>query len=55
MPKFKPYDYCQSSIVIMNYEDQLQPRRRLAVSVAEIIQSTPRYLWLLSNHTYRTQ
>lgn len=25
MPKFKPYDYRQSSMVVINHEDQLQP------------------------------
>lgn len=25
MPKFIPYDYNQSSIVVINYQDQLQP------------------------------
>ncbi|MCP4272710.1 MAG: IS1182 family transposase, partial [Gammaproteobacteria bacterium] len=25
MPNYKPYDYSQSSMVVINYEDQLQP------------------------------
>ena len=25
MPNFKPYDYNQSSMVVINYQDQLQP------------------------------
>ena len=25
MPKFKPYDYNQSAMIVINYEDQLQP------------------------------
>ena len=25
MPNYKPYDYNQSSMVVINYEDQLQP------------------------------
>ena len=25
MPKFKPYNYDQSSMVVINYQDQLQP------------------------------
>ncbi|WP_189270603.1 hypothetical protein [Thalassolituus oleivorans] len=24
MPKFKPYDYNQTSMVVINYQDQLQ-------------------------------
>ncbi len=25
MPKFIPYDYNQSSMIVINYQDQLQP------------------------------
>jgi hypothetical protein len=25
MPKFKPYNYNQTSMVVINYQDQLQP------------------------------
>jgi hypothetical protein len=25
MPNFKPYDYNQSSMIVINYQDQLQP------------------------------
>ncbi|OZG69898.1 transposase, partial [Hahella sp. CCB-MM4] len=25
MPKFKPYNYDQHSMVVINYQDQLQP------------------------------
>lgn len=33
MPKFKPYDYNQSAMIVINYKDQLQDNLCVTVHV----------------------